>query len=225
MGIWEKVKNNGLKVKLQGETAMLQRDVTTRQKAFGVELYDLLTNDKNKLLGVSAGGILSKADDLKEPLERAREDINAIQAKKDLKQTELDVLEVKGAHTLPDTTLGQRANKAGTALANGAKSTKLQAEMAYFDREIKLRKEQFGVQVFGVTQNSEQRKEQSKSNPVKRLSNAMMSNLSQHEQDLQACIDKAKEDVARLEGKIRSKQMEIHSLNDGETEPMVSSSN
>lgn len=218
MGIWDKVKKEGQKVKLQGEIALLKRDITGRQKAFGVELYDLLTNDKQKLLGVSAGTLFKgQQEELKEPFERAREDVVGIQSRKDQKQKELDVLEVKGAHTLPDYTVGQKANKAGRAIANGAKGTKLQAEMAFLDREIKVRKEQFGVDVFALARNSEERKSK---NPVKRLSTAV-ANLSQQEQDIQACIDKAKADVTRLEGKIHSKQMEIHSLNDGETEPMM----
>lgn len=222
MGIWDKVKNEGKKVKLQGEIQLLKRELTARQKVFGIELYDLLTNDKQTLLGVTAGtlfkGNTANQTEMKEPFERAREDIMVIQAIKDGKQKDLDVLEVKGAHTLPDATMGQKAAKAGAAMKNGAKGTKLQAEMALLDRDMKIRKEQFGVQIFHVTRNSEDKKT---NNPVKKLSNAV-TNLSQQEQLIQNCIDKAKTDVARIEKKIESKQFEIHALNDGETEPMVS---
>lgn len=224
MGIWDKVKSGGQKVKLQGEITFLRREITGRQKTFGVELYNLLTNDKNKLLGMSAGtlfkGQSEKQGELKDLFEGAREDIAAIEAKKDVKQKDLDVLEVKGAHTLPDSTMGQKANKAGRAFSNGAKATKLQTEMAWLDREIKVRKEQFGVDVYPVVQPTDE-KDKSK-NPVKRLSDAM-ANMSQQEQDIQLCIDKAKEDVNKLEGKIRSKETEIHSLDGGESEPMVGS--
>jgi hypothetical protein len=223
MGIWDKVKNEGKKVKLQGEVQLLKRELVSRQKTFGIELYDLLTNDKQTLLGVTAGtifkGNLSGEQDMKEPFDRAREDILGVQAKKDVKQTSLDVLEVKGAHTLPDTTMGQKASKAGAAVSNGAKGTKLQAEMALLDREMKIRKEQFGVQVFDLTRNSQEKKT---NNPVKRLSNAV-ANLSQQEQAIQNSIDTAKTDVAKIQGKIDSKQFEIRDLSGGETEPMMSS--
>ena len=218
MGVWDKVKSNSRKLKIQGDISLLKREIVSRKKAFGVELYDLLTNDKNRLLGVTAGTILKgQEEELKEPFERARDDVSAIRAKKDIKQKDLDVLEVKGAHTLPDATVGQKFNKAGRALSNGAKGTKLQAEMALLDREMKLRKEKFGIEVFDLTKDSEDRKTK---NPVKRLSNAV-ANLSQHEKDIQSCIDKAKTDVASVESRIKSKQTEMNLL-DEEMEPMMS---
>eukprot|EP00934_Nitzschia_sp_Nitz4_P000994 Nitzschia sp. Nitz4//scaffold28_size193895//135550//136221//NITZ4_001675-RA/size193895-processed-gene-0.233-mRNA-1//1//CDS//3329546012//994//frame0 len=218
MGLWDKMKSNTKKLKLQGEVQLLQRDITSKKKKFGVELYDLLTNDKNKLLGISAGTLFKgQQEELKEPFERARDDIASIRSRKDIKQRDLDVLEVKGAHTLPDYTMGQKVNKAGRAISNGAKGTKLQAEMALLDREIKVRKEQFGVEVFDLAKESEEKKTR---NPVKQLSNAI-SNLSQQEKDIQTCIDKAKDLVATVESTIRSKQTEIHSL-DEEMEPMMS---
>lgn len=227
-GIWDRVKKEGKKVQLQGEIQLLKRELTARQKTFGIELYDLLTNDKQTLLGVTAGTLFkgqSNNAGIKEPLERAREDIAGMQAKKDIKQKDLDVLEVKGAHTLPDYTLGQKASKAGAAVKNGAKGTKLQAEMALLDRDMKIRKEQFGIQVFDAAKPSDGGGEEKHKtmNPVKRITNAV-AGLSQEEQAIQACIDKAKEDVAKIEGKIQSKQFEIHTLNDGETEPMMAPS-
>lgn len=212
------MKGNTKKIKLQGEISLLNREITGKKKSFGVELYDLLTNDKNKLLGVTAGTIFKgQQGELKEPFERARDDVAAVQAKKDIKQKDLDVLEVKGAHTLPDATMGQKMNKAGRVISNGAKGTKLQAEMALFDREMKLRKEQFGIEVYDLARKSEDK--QSK-NPVQKLSNAMAS-LSQQEKDIQACIDRVKQEVDSLEQKIRSKQSEIYHL-DEELRPMMS---
>ena len=232
--LWDKVKKEGKKIKVQGEIQLLKRELLAREKAFGVALYDLLTNDKQTLLGVTAGtlfkGALSNSTTtkMKEPLERAREDIAGIQAKKDVKQKDLDVLEVKGAHTLPDYTLGQKANKVGAVISNGAKETKLQAEMALLDREIKIRKEQFGVEVMEQIQQAEKKaKNGSSSSPSSSSSSSSLlkrvslSGQSQQEQEIQKCINDAKADVAKIEAKIQSKQFEIHAMNDGETEPMV----
>lgn len=218
--LWDKVKNNGRKVQLQGEIQLLKRERTTRIKQFGIEFFDLLTNDKQKLLGVSAGTLFKEEQGWKVPLQHAREDVAGIQMRKDVKQKDLDVLEVKGSHTLPDSTLQQKAAKASKALQDSAKATKWQADMALLDREMKIRKEQFGLEAFDLAQKSEE-KSQTK-NPVKLLTKAV-ANLSPQEQEIQSCIDKAKDDVAKIDAKINSKQMEIHSLSDGETEPMMAS--
>ena len=58
MGWWGSVKNAAEKTKLRGDIALTQRGITARKKKFGEEFYDVLTNDKQKLLGgigVSAG--------------------------------------------------------------------------------------------------------------------------------------------------------------------------
>lgn len=217
MGIWDKVKNNSKKLKLQGEISLLKREVNTRQKSLGVELYNIITNDKNKLLGMSAGTLFkSDQEELKDAFERARDDIANVGARKDILQNELDVLEVKSASTLPNTTVEQKMNKAGRAISNGARGTKLQAQMALLDREMKIRKEQFGVEVFADLKPSEGGKEK---NPIKRISNAV-AGLSKQEQDIMACIDTAIADVVKIEGRMKSKQHEISSI-DEEMEPML----
>lgn len=222
MKFWDKVKNNGRKVQLQGEIQLLKRERTGRIKQFGVEFYDLLTNDKQKLLGVSAGTLFKGGEPGWKPaLQQAREDIAAIQVRKESKQKDLDVLEVKGSHTMPDYTLQQKAAKASRAVADGAKATKWQADMALLDREIKIRKEQFGLEAFDLAPESTATESTTK-NPVKLLSKAVAS-LTPQEQDIQNCIDKAKQDVAKIDSKINVKQGEIHALNDGETEPMMAS--
>jgi hypothetical protein len=216
MSFWNKVKNSGRKTKLRGDIALIEREVNGRKKTFGVELYDLLTNDKNKLLGMTAGTIFKGQEaELKEPFGRARDDVVGVQARKDIKQKDLDVLEVRGAHTLPDTTMGQKANKAGRAMSNAGTGTKLRAEMALLDREMKIRKEQFGIEVFNVLKPSEQ-----KDKGLRATITTKLANMSPQEKDIQACIDKAKTAVGSLEGRIKSKQTEMGVL-DSELEPLA----
>ena len=79
--LWDNVKKSGQKTKIRGEMMLLEREANGRKKLFGIELYDLITNDKNKLLGVSAGTVFKgKIEQLKEPFERAKDDISAKQA-------------------------------------------------------------------------------------------------------------------------------------------------
>lgn len=98
---------------------MTRLPVRRKAKDFGIALYDQISKDKTKVLGISAGTIF-KGDRafIKEVYERARDDVNFQQVQKDIHQKDLDVLEVKGAHTLPDQTVGQKFNKAGAAVSN-----------------------------------------------------------------------------------------------------------
>mmetsp|Transcript_131211 Transcript_131211/g.195535 ORF Transcript_131211/g.195535 Transcript_131211/m.195535 type:complete len:218 (-) Transcript_131211:216-869(-) len=217
MGFLDKMKKTGQKTKLRGEIALAGRQIVGRKKTFGIELYDLVTNDKQKLLSVAAGtAFKGQQDSMKEPFERARDDIAGIQARKDIKQKDLDVLEVKGAHTLPDTTMGQKASKAGRAISEAGTGTKLRAEMALLDREMKIRKEQFGIEVFDLSVASDEGS--TKKGIAKRVSAAME---SETEKVIQACIDQAKKDVAFIQTGITSKQREIGSI-DEEMEPLAS---
>merc|ERR1711971_1165427 len=113
---------------------------------------------------------------------------------------------VKGANTLPDTTFNQKMTKAGRAISNASNGTKLQAQMALLDREMKIRKEQFGLEIFDHTTASDDK--EAKGGVAGAVSN-VMSSFSQEEKDIQACIDKAKKDVASIEGTIKSKQDQI----------------
>jgi hypothetical protein len=210
-GLWNKVKSKGIKTKLQGNISLLERESNTRKKKFGVDLYDCLTTDKNKLLSVAAGTIFqNRQAELKQPFDAARDDMSSIQVKRDIKQKDLDVLEVKGAHTLPDTTPGEKIKKAGAAVSNAATATKIKTEMALIDREMKIRKEQFGLEVFELTKASDADVKKG----IKGAVAGVMSGLSQQEKDIQTCIDEAKADVALIEGNISSKQREISMLDD-----------
>lgn len=217
MKFFDKAKKQAQKTKIRGDIILLERQANTKKKAFGIQFYDLITNDKNKLLGVSAGTIFKgHREELKEPFERARDDIAGKQAQKDIHQKDMDVMEVKGAHTLPDATVGEKVNKAGAAMSNAATATKLSGKMALLDREMKIRKEQFGVEVFEYF--SAPADGEKKGGMKKRISEKL-SGVTQHEKDIQACIDAAKADVAETEDKITSKKREM-SFVDDETQPL-----
>ncbi|KAL3941779.1 MAG: hypothetical protein SGBAC_003925 [Bacillariaceae sp.] len=217
MNLLGKAKRTAQKTKLRGEIAVLERQANGRKKVFGVEFYDLITNDKNKLLGVSAGTIFKgHREELKEPFERARDDMAGKQVQKDVHQKDLDVMEVKGAHTLPSDTMGEKANKAGAVFSNAANATKLGAKMALLDREMKIRKEQFGIEVFEYFNAPQEGKRTS----MKKRMSEKLSGVTQHEKDIQACIDAAKRDVGEVEDKIKSKRTQMGFL-DEESQPLM----
>ncbi|KAL3907362.1 MAG: hypothetical protein SGILL_008907, partial [Bacillariaceae sp.] len=204
------------KTKLRADISLADREAKGRKKKFGVDLYDVLTHDKQKMLGISAGTLFKgNHEEMKASFERARDDISAKLARKEEFQRQRDVLEVKGSHTMPDTTMGEKMSKAGKAASDAGKDTKLRAQQAMLDREIKIRKEAFGLEVFDVCKPSEKKDKGIKG----ALSNAI-SNLSEHEKDIQAVIDQAKRDVEIINKKTQSLNRQMHML-DPEVEPLA----
>jgi hypothetical protein len=212
--LWDKAKKQGQKTKLRGQIHLSQREITGRKKKFGVELYDMLTNDKEKLLGVSAGTLFKdkSTEELKEPFERAKEEISAMQARKDVKQRELDAIEIDSHHSISDESIGEKAKRAGKAIADASVQAKIKAQMVLIDREMKIRKEKFGVEVFDIAIQSDQHKKKDEGGPI-------MDSISEQEKDILDVIDSAKNDVLAMEEKQKALQREIGMI-DEEMQPL-----
>lgn len=210
MGLWDNVKNAAEKTKLRGDIALSQRNITARKKKFGVEFFDILTSDKQNVLGMSAGtlSVFKKGgqnDELREAFEQARDDIRAKQANKDQLQNKLDIMEVKGVHTMPDVTMGQKLSKTGKMFSNAGTGTKLRAQMTLLDREMKIRKEGFGLEVFDLAKSTEDKEKKGLKGTISKA----MTGLSEQEKEIQKTVDSAKKDVETLEGKIVSMERQI----------------
>ena len=210
MGLWDNVKNAAEKTKLRGDIALSQRNITARKKKFGVEFFDILTSDKQNVLGMSAGtlSVFKKGgqnDELREAFEQARDDIRAKQANKDQLQNKLDIMEVKGVHTMPDVTMGQKLSKTGKMFSNAGTGTKLRAQMTLLDREMKIRKEGFGLEVFDLAKSTEDKEKKGLKGAISKA----MTGLSEQEKEIQKTVDSAKKDVETLEGKIVSMERQI----------------
>jgi hypothetical protein len=221
MGVWGSVKNAAEKTKVRGDMALAQRGITVRKKKFGEEFYNVLTNDKQKLLGVSAGTLSvfktgGQNDELRIAFERARDDIRGKQARKEELQNRLDIMEVKGTHTMPDVTIGQKMSKTGKMFSNAGKGTKIRAQMALIDREIKIRKEEFGLEVYVLAKTTEDKDKKG----LKGALSKAMTGLSDQEKEIQKVVDTAKKDVEAIEGKLKSLERKISFL-DSETEPLT----
>ena len=210
MGLWDNVKNAAEKTKLRGDIVLSQRNITARKKKFGVEFFDILTSDKQNVLGMSAGtlSVFKKGgqnDELREAFEQARDDIRAKQANKDQLQNKLDIMEVKGVHTMPDVTMGQKLSKTGKMFSNAGTGTKLRAQMTLLDREMKIRKEGFGLEVFDLAKSTEDKEKKGLKGTISKA----MTGLSEQEKEIQKTVDSAKKDVETLEGKIVSMERQI----------------
>ena len=210
MGLWGNVKNVAEKTKLRGDVALAQRGIMARKKKFGEEFFDVLTNDKQKLLGVSAGTLSvfkkgTQNDELRAAFERVRDDIRGKQARKEKLQNRLDVMEVKGSHTMPDGTMGQKLSKTGRMFSNAGTGTKIRAQMALIDREMKIRKEEFGLEVFDMAKTTEDKQKKGLKGTISKA----MTGLSEQDKDMQKIVDTAKKDVEAIEGRVTSLERQI----------------
>jgi len=224
MGWWGSVKNSAEKTKLRGDIVLTQRGITARKKKFGEEFYDVLTNDKQRLLGVSTGTLSvfkkgPQCDDLRTAFEEATYEVCGMQAREDELQKNLDVMEVKGSHTMPDETIGQKMSKTGKILSDAGTGTKIHAQMKMVYREIKIRKENFGLEVYDYAQQSDDKEKKGLKGKISKA----LTNFSEQEKEIQDIIDVAKKDVEVIEVRVKSLERQIAFL-DSEMEPLAPTS-
>jgi hypothetical protein len=182
---WNKVKNEGAKAKLQAELKLLDRDAHKRKQQFGVDLYDLLSQ-QSKL----APAYISKLQaQIKEPYEQARHDITRLQMDRAQLQEQIELLQCNADRARPAYTTKGHLLKAGQVVKDTGIEAKLQAQVVLVDRNIKIRKETFGVDVFTLL---DANPEAAKNNLIGNVA----AKLSNREQEIQKCIEKAKHDVS-----------------------------
>jgi hypothetical protein len=225
MSFFTTVKNAGIKAKLQGEIALLDRQVLTRQQAFGVELYDLLHRlEKSSNSVVNPVFLGTQSQSIKQVFDTTQLTIREWAAKKDAKADQVEHLQVDRERARPVTTASEQWKRAGQWVSSNSAEAKLTAEMAYLDRQIRLQKEAFGVQVFELVTPSagtvsSTTTTTTSATPNKGLIGAaksgltnQLSKLSSQEKEIQKCIDVAKGDVERLEASKSRKRKEIERL-------------
>ncbi|CAB9523945.1 expressed unknown protein [Seminavis robusta] len=191
-GFFAKVKNAtkfigaaSQKTKLKAEIAYIDNTMKGRKQQFGVEMYDLMEQKK------TFGGKTETEPKVVEVYEGAEKDMAMIIEKKDAKQGEIDALGATNKD-LPAETMGEKASKAGKQAKDAAVKTKIQAEMALLDREIKARKQLFGIQLYDAIM--------------------QMEAYEPTDTEVKAILDAAKQDIGEQQAKKDVKQEEINVL-------------
>ncbi|KAL7556465.1 hypothetical protein ACA910_006178 [Epithemia clementina (nom. ined.)] len=219
MGLWDKVKAGTKKTRLQGELALLDREMTNRKYAFGVELYNLLVTDAK----VYGGGVISsnskafqlQQTHLSEPFEACRSDIRDLEAQQQAHRNEQEILQASRMRGEPPSTAGEHLAKAGQWVSTNAVETKLEAQIKLLDRDIRRRKEMFGVQAYDsyLALGLAEPQAQQGGGMRERLS-ARMSQYSPKEKRIQECLDRTKNAMGLLERQHAMKVKEIESLDE-----------
>jgi hypothetical protein len=146
MGFFDAISDTAKRAQLNAEIALIDREMTAQKKAFGIALYDIIdkqhkrkqkSSSDNSFIPLEMPGIFQTIEnEIREPWEKYSREIRDMERdKKDL-ETQVAVLEASKEEGM------------SKRLSDGAKTAECNVKIAYLDREMKIRKEQFGLAVY-----------------------------------------------------------------------------
>ena len=184
----DNVKKAGRVAKLQGDLLLIDRQVTACKEKHGVDIYNILAkisrmtsqdqddNDGNDNLPVPG---------LQAAFQAATEDLVDLNHKRNQLEEELEIRQEAA----------DKNKGGGAAVSAFFTSTKLKTELAYYEREIKVRQGIFGHQVFDdlqlMTQNNGQ--------PFDENAHAAALVLNAARQEMQDILQRKQEKEAEIE--------------------------
>ncbi len=234
MGFLDSLGNAARKAQLHAEIGLVDRDLAARKRAFGVELYDKIAAQRRRTSGLeaAAAGVFQAIENsIRVPLEACTEDVRRLELERDEKNREKELIEIRQEKAA----LGENAatNTLSKRVSNQATLTQLSVQVTFLEREMKQRKEKFGLEVWDIV-SSPQWLHDTISNETKNSTGAMgtvagavgglvkgtkgtiaktLGKLSSKEREIEECVAKAKEDVRFLETKRANKVTEIDVIN------------
>lgn len=221
-GFLAKAKNTAIITKIKGEIALLDREDKVQRQAFGVELYNILDSMYSKSGGRDkVPHFLGKeSQQIKQIFDVCQLDIRQLLDSKDVKEREVEHLQVDRERALPPTTNKEKLSRAGKWMSSQGNEAKLKAESALLDHKMKSRKGTFGIDVFSLIAGDasaesilgEDSSESSKSGILSGVKSGItnqISKLSGDEKMIQEIIKKAKADDALIQQRKERKRREI----------------
>jgi len=200
------MKNAGEQAKLKGEIVILERELKGRQKAFGVQLFDLLVSSDSHFIVKTPSIFHANEEKIRVPFESCKADVDSLLATKQAHEHELDLVQAKKDSMTPAYSTQDKLNNAGKWMSNTGKEGKIQAQIALLERQIRQRKEQFGLEVFHLVEMPKE------SGGIKSGVSNQLSKFSQKEKLIEQVVEQAKKDVAVTSRQIRIKEDRIISL-------------
>lgn len=217
MGIFDSVKKASLKAKLNAEIALLDRDITSKQGAFGVDLYDkLVAMERGSInkTGLSLPGIFHANEAaIHGPFDAAKRDIRVKQNERDAKELEIEKIGVDRERAPPPVNSQQQLAKAGSWMSSTSTEAKLTVQIKLLDREINQRKQLFGVEVFDLVVDTAN-DPKNKSGISTKIA-AGFSKLQTSEKEIQETCRVAKREVNLVRAQKEAKLREIAAIDDG----------
>ncbi len=166
MSLWDKVQASAKaagdatkvaaqKTKLRTDMLMIDREIYNRKKVFGIAMYDHVSPLSQSQDFYAASDELTTI--LRPHLINAQKEIQALAAKRVLLKEALAAAEVKRAGAFPTQAegVGQKFLNFGKASVMHSGETKIKAELALNDRQIKGHKQNFGLELFQTLSDAE----------------------------------------------------------------------
>lgn len=228
MGFFDSVGNAAKRAQLNAEMALLDREMATRKKAFGVELYDLISaqHAKNRVhaddtsmeaMVLDLPSVFKHMEkDMEEPLQKTSKEVRVMEREKRDLQQQAARIEAQKEKSFSDS----------------AKSVELSARVAYLDREMKIKKEQFGLDAWEAAVDSKWMHEtlaegvHNAKDGLGMITGAVgglvkgtkgtvtktLGKLSAEEREIEQCVNKAKADVKKIQDKKDMKNRELEAI-------------
>lgn len=194
MGLLDSIGATARKAQLSAEIKLVERERTQRLQALGVELYDLIDAQRKNQDSIAEAKIRNVETALQIPLEACSTDVRKLELEISEQQNTRELILVR-----PDKDKGSLGQKVG----DQASMTKIATKIAFLEREMRLRKQKFGVQVWEIVSQPQ----------WLQPSTTVASNcLSKEEREIEACVNKAKDDVRLIDEKKNGKLEQIESL-------------
>ena len=143
-------KNAARKAKIRAELLILDRRMNGRKKAFGIELYDELSNMTCSQDFYSTNHELISA--VRPHLLTADREIRALSNKQLQAKGDLEIAVARRAEAFPvkATNWKEKASNAATATGMISNETKFKTRMALVNSQMNAIKEKFGLQIFVI---------------------------------------------------------------------------
>lgn len=212
MSLWDSVRDSlqktaekagnvamiaGQKTKLNAEYLYVDREITLRKQAFGVELYDYVAPLSSKPEFYASDD--KQTDTLRPHLLRAQREIAALEIRKGKIKEQQAQAEItrRAAFPTPAQSLGGKMLNAGKSSVLAANEAKLMTDSSTTQRLITAQKEAFGEQLFDTLVELEDKE-----------------GWLPTDRDLRSIYDQARRDVEKLLAKKAAKEQELKALDD-----------
>jgi len=205
--IWDSVKQaaekagqaalvGGTMAKLKTEIMVLDRDITSRQYKFGVELYDYVEPLSHSPEFFAANDRMT--DTIRGPLLAAQREIAALNNRRDKFKEKLSKAEVDRKSAFPNaaTTIGEKVVNAGKAARLAGNEVKIQTDVSVTETLMKSYKHEFGVKMYAVLVELEDRE-----------------NWLPTVRDIRSIYDQTRREIEKLVEKKTTKKKELKALN------------
>jgi cell division protein FtsB len=188
------------KAKLKTEIMFIERNISSRQQQFGVQLYDYVSvwSARPEFFAANSDNILIWT--LRAPLIEAQREIAALHLKRtSLKEriNQTDVARSAAFHRRAEN-WQEKLHNAGKSTAFAGSEARLKTELALVEREITKHKHQFGVAVYRQFVLLEDTKQ-----------------WLPTDREVRSFYDSCRKDVEAMKSKIAAKQQEIATLDNG----------